>query len=53
MHTLINEAIKTEYKNGNIFVFMKSGLEIKFPIKNNNRLSKSKDEDLKNIEISP
>lgn len=53
MNTLINEAIKAEYKNGNIFVSMKSGLEIKFPIKNNIRLAKSSDKDLNEIEISP
>ena len=53
MNTLINEAIKAEYQDGNIFVFMKSGLEIKFPIKNNKRLSVSTEKDLNNIEISP
>ncbi len=53
MNTLINEAIKAEYKNGNIFVEMKSGLEIKFPIKANIRLAKSSYSDLNEIEISP
>ncbi len=53
MNTLINEAIKAEYKNGNVFVSMKSGLEIKFPTKNNIRLAKSSDQDLNEIEILP
>ncbi len=53
MNTLINKAIKAEYKKGHIFVAMKSGLEIKFPIKNNIRLAKSSHNDLNEIEISP
>ncbi len=53
MNTLINEAVKAEYKKGYIYILMESGVEIKFPIKNNDRLSQAADQLLNHIEISP
>ncbi len=53
MNTLINEVINAEHKNGYIYILMRSGVEIKFPIKNNNRLSQATEKKLNHIEISP
>ncbi|MBC8311342.1 MAG: DUF2442 domain-containing protein [Candidatus Marinimicrobia bacterium] len=53
MNTLINKVIKAEYKKGYIYILMKSGVELKFPIENNKRLSQATNKKLSNIEISP
>ncbi len=53
MSTLVDTALEAAYAEGWIFIRMKSGVEIKFPVKNNKRLAQGTDEQLNNIEISP
>ena len=53
MSISIDNAVKAACKNGYIVVMMESGVEIKFPIKDNKRLAKGTDKQLNNIEISP
>jgi hypothetical protein len=53
MNTLVNEQLKAFYSGGSIIVSMQSGLEIKFPVSNNPRLSKGTEAELNNIEVSP
>jgi hypothetical protein len=53
MSTLTDNAVKAAYENGCIIILMKSGVEIKFPVKDNERLTKGTDKQLNNIEISP
>ena len=53
MSTLVDTAIKAFYKDGFVTVHMESGVEIKFPVKNNRRFAKGTNDQLNNIEISP
>jgi len=53
MSTLADTAIKATYKNGYIIVHMESGVEIRFPVSKNRRLSQGTNKQLNNIEISP
>jgi len=53
MSTLVDTAIKAVYKKGNIIILMESGLEIRFPIKNNKRLAQGTPKQLNHIKISP
>jgi uncharacterized protein DUF2442 len=53
MSTLVKNDINASYKNGHIIIFMKSGVEIKFPVSGNKRLVHGTDQQLNNIEISP
>jgi len=53
MSTLTDNAVKAAYENGYIIILMESGVEIKFPVKDNQRLAKGTDKQLNNIEISP
>ena len=49
----VDIAIKAYYKDGYIVISMESGLEIKFPVKNNPRLCVGTIEQLNDIDVSP
>ncbi len=53
MNTLTNNQIQASFLNGYIYVSMETGVEIKFPVDKNPRLSKGSPEQLNHIEISP
>jgi len=53
MSTLVDRARSAVYKNGQVVVVMHSGMEIRFPVVGNLRLSQALPEQLSNIEISP
>ena len=53
MSTLADSAITALYQDAHIVIRMKSGIEIKFPIKGNKRLTQGTPKQLNNIEISP
>jgi hypothetical protein len=53
MSTLADTATEAAYQDGYIIVRMKSGVEIRFPISDNKRLSQGTPPQLNNIEISP
>ena len=52
MNSLADSAAIAIYKNGHIIVHMESGVEIKFPVRNNKRLARATVQQLNNIEIS-
>ncbi len=53
MNTLTNKQIQAYFSNGYIFVSMETGVEIKFPVEKNQRLSAGTADQLNKIEISP
>ncbi|MDX6765452.1 MAG: DUF2442 domain-containing protein [Candidatus Methylacidiphilales bacterium] len=53
MSTLLDRAKSAAYAEGYIVVVMESGVEIRFPIAGNPRLSAGTPEQLNTIEISP
>jgi hypothetical protein len=53
MNTLTNNQITASFSNGCIFVSMETGVEIKFPVEKNPRLSGGTPAQLNLIEISP
>lgn len=53
MHTTVDAAIKAVYQDGYVIVTMNSGVEVRFPIEGNPRLSRGTFQQLNNIEISP
>ena len=53
MSTLVDTVIKASCEDGFIVVSMESGVEIRFPVKNNRRLARGTGEELHNIEVSP
>jgi hypothetical protein len=53
MSTLVDKGKSAFYQEGHIVVSMESGVEIRFPIAGNPRLSHGTPEQLNNIEISP
>ncbi|MGE9296107.1 MAG: DUF2442 domain-containing protein [Puniceicoccales bacterium] len=53
MKTLIDTAKSATYGSGYVTVLMESGVEHRFPVKFNPRLSVGTDKQLNNIEISP
>jgi hypothetical protein len=53
MSTLVDRVQSVVYKNGHIVVAMQSGVEIRFPVSGNPRLSQGLPKQLNNIEISP
>lgn len=53
MNTLTNNQIIASFSNGYIFVSMKTGVEIKFPVAKNPRLCGATSAQLNHIEISP
>jgi hypothetical protein len=53
MNTLTNNQIQTSFSDGYIYVSMDTGVEIKFPVDKNPRLSIGSPAQLNHIEISP
>ena len=53
MSTLVDTVRSAIYEAGHILVIMESGVEIRFPVAGNPRLSKGTAQQLNNIEISP
>ncbi len=53
MNTLVDKVRSALHQEGYIVVCMQSGLEIRFPIFGNPRLSNGTPEQLNNIEVSP
>ena len=53
MNTLVDQVKSCVYRDGHILVTMESGVEIRFPIAGNPRLSKGTPPQLNNIEVSP
>ena len=53
MSILIDNVKNAVYEDGHIYIYMKSGLEIKFPVIKNHILAKGTERQLNNIEISP
>ena len=53
MSTLVDNATNVEYRNGHVVIHMSSGVEIRFPVSENERLAKGTEKQLNNIEISP
>jgi len=53
MNTLLDTAKVAHYDNGHILIEMYSGVEIRFPIQGNPRLSKGTPQQLNRIELSP
>ncbi|MCL4201165.1 MAG: DUF2442 domain-containing protein [Pirellulaceae bacterium] len=53
MNTLVDHVRSAIYQDGYIVVSMMSGIEIRFPVARNPRLSNGTSEQLGNIEISP
>lgn len=53
MSTLLDRAKSAVYEDGHVLVLMDSGVEIRFPIAGNPRLSGGTPEQLNHVEISP
>ncbi|MCX7428430.1 MAG: DUF2442 domain-containing protein [Planctomycetia bacterium] len=53
MSTLVDKVKSAVYDNGYVVVSMESGVEIRFPISGNPRLSRGTNEQLNNIDVSP
>jgi hypothetical protein len=53
MKTLDETARRASYNEGNIIIQMESGLEVRFPIVDNPRLSQGTAAQLNHIELSP
>jgi hypothetical protein len=53
MNTLVDAAKSAVFRDGHIVILFESGVEIRFPVGRNPRLSKGSAEQLGNIEISP
>ena len=53
MNTLAESVKKVCYREGQIVIQMESGVEIRFPVSENARLSAGTFEELNHIEISP
>lgn len=53
MNTLVDTVKCVLYQDGHVMVSMESGVEIRFPVAGNPRLSKGTPQQLNNIEVSP
>lgn len=53
MNTLVDKVKSAVHQEGHIVVSMESGVEIRFPVAGNPRLSKGAPDQLNNIEVSP
>jgi hypothetical protein len=53
MNTLVDRVQSVAYQDGYVVISMDSGVEIRFPVAGNPRLSKGTPEQLNNIEVSP
>ena len=53
MNTLADKVKSAVYRSGQIVVSMESGVEVRFPVAGNPRLSKGTPQQLNKIEVSP
>jgi hypothetical protein len=53
MSTLVDTVKSVLYRGGQIIVAMESGVEIRFPVAGNARLSKGTPKQLNHVEVSP
>jgi hypothetical protein len=53
MNTLVDKVKSAVYGDGHIIVSMESGVEIRWPVAGNPRLSRGTPEQLNDIEVSP
>jgi len=53
MNTLTNNQTQASFSDGYIYVFMETGVEIKFPVDKNPRLCGGSPAQLNHIEVSP
>jgi hypothetical protein len=53
MSTLVDTAKTVFYRDGYILISMDSGVEVRFPVSQNPRLSRGTPKELSNVEISP
>ena len=53
MSTLVDTAKTVSYRDGYILISMDSGVEVRFPVSQNPRLSRGTPKELSNVEISP
>jgi len=53
MSTLVDSAKNAFYRDGHILIEMDSGIEVRFPVSRNLRLSKGTPTQLNHIEVSP
>jgi hypothetical protein len=53
MNTLIDTAKRVQYSDPYILIQMESGVEVRFPVAKNPRLSEGTPAQLSNVEISP
>lgn len=53
MNTLVEKVKSAGYRDGYVVVSMESGVEIRFPVSGNPRLSRGTIEQIDNIEVSP
>ncbi len=53
MSTLVDSAKQAYFSDGHIEIEMESGVQVRFPISGNPRLSRGTADQLNNIEISP
>ena len=53
MNTLLDTAKSARYDDGHILIEMHSGVEVRFPVQGNPRLSKGTPDQLNRIELSP
>jgi len=53
MSTLVDTAVTARYEHGHIIIHMASGVDTRFPVAGNARLSRGTPEQLNNIEVSP
>jgi hypothetical protein len=53
MSTLVDTVKTVQYQSGQIIVLMESGVEIRFPVAGNSRLSKGSPQQLSHVEVSP
>jgi hypothetical protein len=52
MSTLVDTAKTVFYRDGHILISMDSGVEVRFPVSQNPRLSRGTAKELSNVEIS-
>jgi len=53
MNTLVDTAKATAFRDGHIVISMDSGVEVRFPVSRNPRLTRGTADQLNNIEVSP
>lgn len=53
MNTLIDTLKSARYDSSHVIITLQSGVEVKFPIRGNQRLERASAEQLNHIEVSP